>query len=69
MAKDRSEDRHAWHRHFVGFDDSDWEDFGELVGGDPERGDAIRQFVRALLKRPGAKMPRRKDYERSDLQE
>nr|WP_221374531.1 hypothetical protein [Actinoplanes polyasparticus] len=63
MAKDRTEDRHAMHRHMVGFDDADWEELGQVVGGDPERGDVIRRLVAAFLKRPGAKMPRRKDYE------
>ncbi len=63
MAKDRSEDRHALRRHMVGFDDADWDDFGKLVGGDPERGEVLRRIVRALLGRPGAKMPRRRDYE------
>lgn len=47
----------------VGFDDADWEELGQVVGGDPERGDVIRRLVTAFLKRPGAKMPRRKDYE------
>jgi hypothetical protein len=63
MTKDRSEDRHAWHRHFVGFDDADWEELGRVVGGDPERGEVIRRMVRAFLKRPGVKIPRRSDYE------
>lgn len=63
MAKDRNEDRHAQHRHMVGFEDDDWRDFGELVGGDPQRGEVLRQVVKALLGRPGAKMPRRRDYE------
>jgi hypothetical protein len=49
----------------VGFDDADWEDFGKLVGGDPERGEVLRQFVRALLKRPGAKIPRRSTYDKA----
>jgi hypothetical protein len=65
MAKDRSEDRHAGHRHMVTFDDADWADFGELVGGDPARGEVLRQFVRAMLGRPGAKVPRRRTYEKT----
>jgi hypothetical protein len=62
MAKDRSEDRHVRPRHFIGFDDRDWEEFGRLVGN-AERHEVLRQFVKAMLGRPGARMPRRKDYE------
>jgi hypothetical protein len=66
MAKDRAEDRHALHRHMVGFDDADWDELGLIVGGDPERGEVVRRLVRAFLKRPGAKIPRRTDYERPE---
>jgi hypothetical protein len=64
MAKDRSEDRHRQHRHMVGFDDADWDELGTVVGGDPERGEVIRRLVAAFLKRPGAKTPRRSQYEK-----
>lgn len=62
MAKDRTGDRHAQHRHMIGFDDDVWEELGRVVGGDPERGEVIRRLVAAFLKRPGAKMPRRSNY-------
>lgn len=62
MTKDRSEDRHVRPRRFIGVDDQDWDDFGEMVG-DKERHDLVRQFIAAMIGRPGAKMPRRRDYE------
>ena len=41
----------------------EWEELGRLVG-DGNRSKVVRQLVRAFLKRPGVKMPRRKDYEK-----
>lgn len=68
MAKDRSEDRHVRPRQWVGFEEADWREFGQLVG-DKRRGEVLRQFVRAILGRPGVKMPRRRDYEKPDGQD
>ena len=50
----------------VGFDDADWTELGEVVGGDPERGEVIRRLVAAFLGRPGVRMPRRRHYETPD---
>jgi hypothetical protein len=59
MAKDRSEDRHVRPRRFIGVDDPDWDEFGRMYG-DKERHDLVRQFIAAMIGRPGVKIPRRK---------
>jgi hypothetical protein len=55
-------DRHLIPKHTIRMEDDLWDEFGGFVGG-RKRADVLRQFVEALLGRPGVKMPRRKDYE------
>jgi hypothetical protein len=62
MPSDRSADRHATPRHPVGMPQDEWDEFGELVG-DRNRSAVLRKAVRALLGKPGARMPKRSDYQ------
>ena len=62
MPADRSKDRHKPRATIADMSD-EWEELGRLVG-DGNRSKVVRQLVRAFLKRPGVKMPRRKDYEK-----
>ncbi len=62
MPKDRSEDRHRLTRHSIGFEDADWDELLAVTGTPEERHEVIRRMVSAFLKRPGVKIPRRKDY-------
>lgn len=62
MASDRSADRHTTPRRPVSLGE-EWAELGQLVG-DRNRSEVIRQLVRAFLKKPGAKMPKRSDYEK-----
>ncbi|MFI5938025.1 hypothetical protein [Actinoplanes sp. NPDC051494] len=61
---DQPADRHVRKRRPIGLDDEDWKELGAVVG-DKQRSELVRQLVRAFLKRPGVKIPRRKDYEPS----
>jgi len=61
MATDRSADRHTTPRRPVSLGE-EWAELGQVVG-DRNRSEVIRQLVRAFLKKPGAKMPKRSDYE------
>lgn len=62
MPSDRSADRHITPRRQTGIDDPDWDELGRIVG-DRNRSAVVAQLVRAFLKRPGARMPKRSDYE------
>lgn len=61
MPQDRSKDRHKPRATIADMED-EWRELGEVVG-DGNRSEVVRQLVRAFLKRPGAKIPRRSDYE------
>lgn len=64
MPEDRSKDRHSYRVSFV-LSKQEWQEFGDLLAvKDDNRSEVLRQFVRAMLGRPGVKMPRRRDYER-----
>jgi len=60
-----STDRHRTPRRPIGVPDDEWDELGRLVG-DRNRSDVVRSFIRALLRRPGARMPRPADFERRD---
>ncbi len=57
-------DRHKLPNYTVRLEAEDWKEFGEMLArkGD-KRSEVVARFVRAMLGRPGAKMPRRRDYE------
>lgn len=55
-------DRHVTPHFTVYIDRELWREFGQVVG-DRKRSDVVRDMIAAFLKRPGAKIPRRKDYE------
>jgi metal-responsive CopG/Arc/MetJ family transcriptional regulator len=61
MPEDRSKDRHKPRATIAGIEDV-WDEFGQVVG-DKNRSEVVRQMIAAFLKRPGVRMPRRKDYE------
>lgn len=48
-------------RRQIALSKQDWDELGDLVGKN-NRSDVIRQMVRALLGRPGVKMPKRGDF-------
>jgi len=60
MPEDRSKDRHKFRASIADVGDL-WKEFGQLVG-DGNRSKVIRQFIAAMLGRPGVRMPRRRDY-------
>jgi hypothetical protein len=64
MTADRSKDRHRHKRYSFDLgDDGDlWDEIGQKIGS-RERAKLWRKFALAFLKRPGAKIPRLKDYE------
>lgn len=64
MPADRSKDRHRHKRYTIdlGDDGELWDEIGREIGSE-ERAKIWRRFAAAFLKRPGAKIPRRKDYE------
>jgi hypothetical protein len=55
-------DRHTTPRRPIGIEKADWDELGDVVG-DRNRADLVRRMVRAFLKRPGAKMPTRAEFE------
>ncbi len=56
------EDRHKAPRHTVEDGYGLWEELGRVVG-EKNRSKVTRELWAAFLKRPGARIPRRKDYE------
>ncbi len=61
---DRNQDRHKKRATIASADDDKlWSELGDLVGI-KNRSEVTRQLWAAFLKRPGAKMPRRRDYEK-----
>lgn len=57
-------DRHLVPKHTIRAERELWDEFGEVVRRNNEsRSDVITRMIGAFLKRPGVKMPRRKDYE------
>lgn len=54
-------DRHATPRRPIGIPNDEWDDLGKLVG-ERNRSEVVRQFVRALLRRPGVRMPKPTDF-------
>ncbi|WP_433730780.1 hypothetical protein ACQP2Y_20995 [Actinoplanes sp. CA-051413] len=61
MPQDRSKDRHNPRVSIVN-ENGLWEELGRVVG-DKERSEVTRRLWAAFLKRPGARIPRRSDYE------
>lgn len=57
-----SPDRHLLPKHSIRVDDDLWDELGKVVG-EKRRSEVTRMLWAAFLKRPGAKIPRRKDYE------
>lgn len=55
-------DRHTTPRYAIGVPKDEWDDFGALVG-DRNRSEVVRRAIRALLRRPGARMPKPSDFE------
>jgi hypothetical protein len=58
---DRSKDRHKPRATIAGAEDL-WKELGEVVG-DKNRSEVTRRLWAAFLKRPGARIPRLKDYQ------
>jgi hypothetical protein len=59
----RNQDRHKKRATIASADEhSLWTELGQVVG-DNERSEVTRQLWAAFLKRPGARMPKRSDYE------
>lgn len=64
MPDDRSKDRHKPRATIASADDDGlWTELGEVVG-ENKRSEVTRALWAAFLKRPGAKMPRRSQYEK-----
>lgn len=60
---ERSKDRHS-HRVSIGVPKPDWLELETILEGhDDDRSELVRKMIAAFLKRPGAKIPRRSDYE------
>jgi metal-responsive CopG/Arc/MetJ family transcriptional regulator len=62
VTADRSADRHKTDRHVFSLEEEDWDELGRIVG-DRQRSELVRRLVRAFLRRPDVRMPRRSDYE------
>lgn len=60
MPDDRSKDRHKPRATIASGEDL-WKELGEVVG-EKNRSKVTRQLWAAFLKKPGARMPRLKDY-------
>lgn len=59
----RNQDRHKKRATIASADENSlWTELGEVVG-DNERSEVTRRLWAAFLKRPGARMPKRSDYE------
>lgn len=60
----RNQDRHKKRATIASADEHGlWTELGQVVG-DNERSEVTRQLWAAFLKRPGARMPKRSNYER-----
>lgn len=60
---EQRKDRHS-HRVSITVPKEDWSELeGILDGHEDDRSELVRKLIAAFLKRPGAKIPRRKDYE------
>ncbi|HEY6115952.1 MAG TPA: hypothetical protein VI172_08340 [Candidatus Dormibacteraeota bacterium] len=60
---ERSKDRHKPRATIASADDDGlWTELGQVVG-ENRRSEVTRQLWAAFLKRPGVKIPRRRDYE------
>lgn len=56
-------DRHLIPKHTIRMEQDLWDELGEATGRkEISRSELFRQVAAALLSRPGAKMPRRRDY-------
>jgi hypothetical protein len=56
-------DRHTTPRYAIGVPKDEWDEFGKLVG-DRNRSEVVRRFIRALIRRPGARVPKPSDFDK-----